>query len=145
MKNNNKGFTLVELLIVIAIIGILTTIAVPSFLGHKRKAEQVAELANAKAVYDETAAMIINDEIPLAHLNKQFWFSDALTIGNKKYTAIIPPGDYKDTKEIIDAMFVSVSAQKGGYVVKENNEPHNNTYAEYRKSDFTKWATSKHP
>jgi type IV pilus assembly protein PilA len=39
-KNANKGFTLIELLVVIIIIGILSAIALPSFLNQANKAKQ---------------------------------------------------------------------------------------------------------
>lgn len=38
-KKNNKGFTLVELLVVIAIIGILAVVAVPSLMSNLEKAK----------------------------------------------------------------------------------------------------------
>ena len=39
-KNNNQGFTLIELLVVIIIIGILSAIALPSFLNQANKAKE---------------------------------------------------------------------------------------------------------
>ena len=37
MKNNNKGFTLVELMIVIAIVGLLAAVGYPSYMSHVQK------------------------------------------------------------------------------------------------------------
>jgi len=44
--NNRKGFTLIELMIVIAIIGILMAIAIPNFMAYrkKQKLEQVKQI-----------------------------------------------------------------------------------------------------
>ena len=43
---NKKGFTLIELMIVIAIIGILAAIAIPQFMTYKAKAYNSASLSD---------------------------------------------------------------------------------------------------
>ncbi len=50
-KKNQKGFTLVELLIVIAIIGILAAIAIPQFSAYRVRAYNATALADIKNAY----------------------------------------------------------------------------------------------
>lgn len=56
-KNNNKGFTLVELIVVLVILAILAAILVPALLGYIDKAREKQITTNAEAAYVAAQAL----------------------------------------------------------------------------------------
>lgn len=55
---NKKGFTLIELIVVIAILAILAAILIPSLTNYIGKATQAKDSANARAEYTEFALIV---------------------------------------------------------------------------------------
>ena len=86
---NNKGFTLIELMIVVAIIGILAAVAIPKFTSMLEKAREGATQGNIGA---------IKSAISIYYGDKQgIWPSDLTTssasnpFGFQKYLDKVPP------------------------------------------------------
>ena len=64
-KMNKKGFTIVELVIVIAVIAILSAVLIPTFSGVVANAKDQAAKADAKAAYQQyvAAATLANETV----------------------------------------------------------------------------------
>lgn len=60
--NRKKGFTLAELLIVVAIIGVLVAVSVPVFTAQRRKAVDAVNKANIRAAKSKALAAFYDDE-----------------------------------------------------------------------------------
>ena len=62
LRRNKKGFTLAELLIVVAIIGVLVAISIPIFTSQLRKAKVATDLANIRAAKAAAAAEYLTSD-----------------------------------------------------------------------------------
>lgn len=60
-RKNEKGFTLAELLIVVAIIGVLVAISIPIFTSQLEKSREAVDMANIRAAYAEVMAEALAD------------------------------------------------------------------------------------
>ncbi|HSQ88647.1 type II secretion system protein [Romboutsia sp.] len=90
-KKNNKGFTLVELLVVIAIIGILAVVAVPALLKNINK----AKVADVESDYSSIKSAVLSyyadkNEMPTT-TTEEIEGSEVTTEWNKKLA------DYMDS------------------------------------------------
>ena len=62
-KLNKKGFTLAELLIVVAIIAVLVAIAIPVFSSQLEKSREAVDAANIRAAYAEISADALTGDL----------------------------------------------------------------------------------
>lgn len=58
----HKGFTLAELLIVVAIIAVIVAIAIPIFTSEVEKSREAADMANIRSAYAEVSNAVLADE-----------------------------------------------------------------------------------
>lgn len=109
MRRSNKGFTLAELLIVVAIIAVLVAVSIPIFTSQLEKSREATDLANVRAAYAEVMADATSGHssgtysrtVPLKQKTKDWQTAGDITVGGITHTQ--GSGDTEHWKGIPDA------------------------------------------
>ena len=121
---SKSGFTLVELIVVIAILGILAGIAVPAYSGYIKKADEAADLTQLDAI--KTAAVVAYTE---KHVN------DAAYTDVKKI--VVTPGDSASVTVTADKDYNVTADMKDYYKMDKFTFKSNTASATWRAAAET--------
>ncbi len=88
---DESGFTLIELLVVLIIIGVLLAIAIPSYLGFQKKAQQTAAMSDVRSAVPDAEAYY-SDQNSYANMDAttlQSTYDSGLVISDGTSTGIV--------------------------------------------------------
>jgi type IV pilus assembly protein PilA len=122
---NKKGFTIIEIMVVIALIGILAAVLVPKFSGIKDRARDAGMLTNAKMVEAYVASVIdeysaAKDDDLVTAIQDKFDATDALT---NPYTGV----QEDDSINVAIGTTFSAGTDVGTIYVRVDGDDTNNT------------------
>lgn len=103
LKKQNKGFTIVELLIVIVVIGILALLVITTYAGIQQKARNTKRAADVSAVQTQLEAFYqTNGYYPnLTDMNSSSWLTTNMK--SLDQTALSDPSNPTQSKTLVGA------------------------------------------
>ena len=113
MKQNKNGFTLMEMLIVIAIIAVLIAVAIPVFASQLEKAREATDLANVRSAYAQVSTeALLGDSEATVTVNLKQKQADWQSVDPVSIGGIVHSKSQGDTKN-----WIGVAAPNGTCVV----------------------------
>ena len=118
MKQNKNGFTLMEMLIVIAIIAVLIAVAIPVFASQLEKAREATDLANVRSAYAQVSTeALLGDSEATVTVNLKQKQADWQSVDPVNIGGIVHYKDQGDTEN-----WKGVAAPNGTCVVSYNED-----------------------
>lgn len=108
-RNNRKGFTLIELVVVIAIIGVLAAILVPILMNHVKKSRLATANANAKTAYNAVNTY-------LADTNAT---ENSVAYASTEFNCQTKPSDPKTMEYVVYSALAENGQEAGFAIVKQ--------------------------
>ena len=108
LKKDSKGFTLMEMLIVVAIIVILVAIMIPTFASQLEKAREAADIANIRSAYAQAMVDALTSEDSIGEAT-----SEAMVQTTKGWSSVTWPaylGEEELEVEKGDKVTITVAA-----------------------------------
>lgn len=110
-KSNKKGFTIMEMLIVVAIIAVLAAIAIPTFNSALTKSKEAADVANVRAAYAQVQVQILTDGLESTEYKTKF--EAALDTSKLNYTGTDHGYSYTDATNTVTYKANKLKDSKG--------------------------------
>ena len=121
--NTKKGFTIIELVIVIAVIGILAAVLIPTFSNVIDKANATAAMENAKNAYTnflvDNADKMVMDKADFYIKSGEYYFHVVKGQFTSEGTKTAPTGEGVVVATVTDQKLNGIELDASGAVVKE--------------------------
>ena len=120
IRSSKKGFTLAELLIVVAIIGVLVGISIPIFSAQLRKSKVATNQANGRAAKAAAVADYLDNAYTVAKVYEYNVANGTIAVKDDAATADTntPADNVADTIKVsIDADGSTVTVDQGGATI----------------------------
>lgn len=113
--NESKGFTLVELIVVIAIMVILIALLVPNVVGYISSSQTTANLSAAKSIYNAANTCVVNGKASTGTYPSATKLAELMNggpSGSSEKLVTVPTGtsaiiDYDETKGVVNKVLTA--------------------------------------
>jgi len=127
-----KGFTLIELIVVMAVIGILVLLAMPKFMGHTKEAKYTKLISNTKQLENASERYYMDNQdwprltdVPYS-ADQITAFAQKIHDSTGKVVTLDATGNYYDVDYATLSKYIHVPDDKTSYIIQN---PVGNIYA----------------
>jgi len=132
LKSKNKAFTLIELIVVMAVIGVLVLLAMPKFMGNTKEAKFTKLISNSKQLENASERYYMDKQDWPRLTDEPYSSADITAFAKKIYdttgkeATLDISGNYYDIDYSKLSQYINITDDKTNYIIQN---PIGNVYA----------------